>query len=351
MIIKRKDKVIIFLSVIVMILASIILIYNINQVLKYKEGHPKDIAYTTNVEDNNNYEVILKSNPFINNEELNNNFSYITSLIDYINTNFTYQFTIDKNIPLNFDYYIKANIVSKPESDMTTELLKPIWNKEFILTDHRVGTTHNSKITIAEALKIDLDYYNDLITLFKSTLNIPVTSTLEVKLMVNIKGELENNTNINKDHYMLMSIPLDVQVFDIKTSTNYVNTETIYNKELPKKEVSYLLIIIYISSIIAIIYIGMFIIQHTYNRYKSKSLLIRNKILKDYSDRIVTISNFVKDNKFKIINVTDFEELVDLANEAYEPILYWNRKDTKEAWFIIIRDNIVYRYILPKKGS
>lgn len=332
-----------------MITASLILIYNITQILKYREGHPKDIAYTMRIEDSNNYEVILKANPFLTNDELDSSFSYITSLVNYINTNFTYQFAIDKKIPLNFDYYIKANIVSKTESDATTETLKPVWNKEFILTDHRIGTSNNSKITISENLRIDLDYYNDLVNLFKTTLNIPITSTIEVKLMVSIKGKLDNN--INKDHYMLMSIPLDVQVFDIKTSTNYVSVETIYNKELPKKEISYLIIIIYISSIIAIIYIGMFIIQRTYNRYKSKFVLIRNKILKDYSDRIVTISNFVQDNKFKTINVTEFDELVDLANEAYEPILYWARKDTKESWFIIIRDNIIYRYVLSKKGS
>ncbi len=350
MIINRKDKIIITVTAIIVVALSVILVFNIIRVLKYREGHPKDIIYITDIKDRNNFDVVLKDNPFINNIEANNNLSYITSLIEYINTTFRYEYQGNKKVRTDYDYYVKANVISEYREDNNRGTLKPIWNKEFVLLDHKTGYSNDSNITIREELKIGLDFYNNLVNQFKTELNIPTKSTLEVKFIINTTSKLKDNFDIKKEHYMLMSIPLDVNAFDITTSKNFFEQEVTYSKEKRKTETSYLITIIYIIIIIVVDYIGIYIINYIIDRKKSKYILERNKILKDYESRIVTVTNLINYTDFEIFDVADFEELIDFANEAYEPIIYWEKKDgrSREAWFIIIRNRILYRYVIYK---
>jgi len=52
-----------------------------------------------------------------------------------------------------------------------------------------------------------------------------------------------------------------------------------------------------------------------------------------------------------IVEILDFEELLTLSNETMEPIIYWEKRnrDSKEAWFSVIKDKILYRYIILHK--
>ena len=350
MIINKKDKIIIAVTIIIVIVLSVILVFNIIKVLKYKEGHPKDIIYIIDIKDSNNFEVILKENSFINNIEANNNLSYITSLIDYINSSFRYEYQGSKGVRTDYEYYVKANIISEYRDDNNRLTLKPIWNKELILIDKKKGYTEDSKVLVIEEFKIGIEYYNNLVNQFKTELNIPTKSTLEIKFIINTTARLKKNINIKKEHYMLMSIPLDVTAFDITTSKNFFEQEITYNKEQRKTEISYLIAIIYIIIIIVVDYIGIYIINYILDRKKSKYMLEKNKILKNYNNRIVTVTNLINYSDFEIFDVTDFKELIDFANEAYEPIIFWEKKDrrNREAWFVIIRDKILYRYIIYK---
>lgn len=349
----NKDIIIITIIITVMVILSLIFIFNTIQVLRYREGNPNDIVYTSTVRDINDYQVVLKNNAFIKTNELDSNLSYVSSLVDYINTRFYYEYKGSKKAVLNYDYFIKANIVSQYVGDIDQPLLKPVWNKEIILLDHKKGQSSDSNIVINENLKIGLSYYNNLLTNFKTTLNLPLSSALEIKLVIRINGNFGNNQELNKEHYMMLRIPLDVKAFDITTSKNFVQKETIYNKGERKAETSYMMAIIYISLLIGIIYGGIYIIRLILDKRKSKYSLEKGKILKEYDDRIVTVSNFIKYDKLDVVDVPSFEELLNLSNEAYEPIIYWERREKgiKETWFTIIRNKVVYRYLMSKNGN
>lgn len=353
MTINKKDKIIIGITIVIITVLSVILIFNVIHVLKYRGGNPQDIIYTTNIKDSNDFQVFLKPNSFINNIEANNDLSYITSLIEYISTSFKYEYQGSEKVRTDYDYYVKANIISEYSEETKRVTLNPIWNKEFILIDHKKGYSNDSKFTIFEDMKIGLDYYNNLVNQFRTTLNVPIDSTLEIKFIINTTSRLKDDFEIKKEHYMLMSIPLDVKAFDITTSKNFVEEEVTYSKAQPKTEISYLIAIIYIVIIIIVCYIGIYIINYILDRKKSKYILERNKILKDYENRIVTVTNLINYSDFEIFDVSEFEELIDFANEAYEPIIYWERKDrrNKEAWFVIIRDKILYRYVLYRNDK
>lgn len=349
--ITKKDKFIAILIVIIVVFLSLFFLANTIRILLYRKGDPRDIIYVSNVKDDLIYDIVLTPNNYIDNEEVDDGLSYITSLIEYINVNFVYNYQGDEDVSLDYDYYIKANIVSNYIEKINQPTLKPVWNKEFILLDRKYGNTSNSQIKITKQLKVGLKFYNDLINQFSNELDLPVDSVLEIKLVVNVSGKLENNQVLKKEHYMLMSIPLNVKAFDITTSKNFVEEEIIYSKANLKTETSYMLAIINICLTIGTIYLGTYLVRRRCNNNKCKYFLEKSRLLKEYDDRIVVVRSFINYSKYDIVDIVSFDELINLSNETYEPIIYWERKEKgiNESWYTIIRNKIIYRYVMSKK--
>ncbi len=92
--------------------------------------------------------------------------------------------------------------------------------------------------------------------------------------------------------------------------------------------------------------------KHLLDKYKSPYTLEINKILKDYDDRIIEVTNFIKYTNWETVEVKNIKELIELSNEAFEPIFFWERRidHTKEAWFCILRDSVLYKLVLKKNN-
>lgn len=343
---KRRIKIItciIFFS----LLVSIYIIINVIDLLKYRGGRPEEIIYTNNVENAINYQVYLKPNDYIDKPFVDNEFSFISSLVEYIKTDFVYNYVGTNNVPLDYNYYIRGTIVSKYIQE-NAEVTKPIWKKSFILLNKKEGHTNNSHIGVVENLNIGLDYYNMLVETFKSTLSLSMESNFQVEFIMSIKGNLKDEKNINKEHIMTMTIPLGVKTFDIDISSNFPEQEIMYSREQKKIESSYMMAIVHIVLFLIIIVITVYFVNHIINKGKNEYTTKVNKILKEYDDRIVTVSNFIRYERLEIVDIKKFEEILTLSDEILEPIIYWEKKNRnhKEAWFSIIRDKILYRYVI-----
>ncbi len=341
---RKKYKFYIMFIILIMLSFSIYIIYNIFFIIKYIEGNPNNIMYKNEVHDKTRYKVVLKENNFIKKNYIGPHESYITSLVDYIRTNFYYEYIGNKNLHLNYEYDIKANIISEFIDDKSNKVSRPIWNKKFIILENIKGNTNNAKLQLNETFDINLEYYNNLTENFRTTLKLPIQSRIEFKFSIKINSVLKNDEKITKDHYILMTIPLETKVFDIKINTNFSEQEIIYNKNKKDNQTIYVYIIIYIVLFILNLITGLYFIKSISNRNKNKNILRINKILKDYDDRIITVSNFINYEKVEIINVISFEELLNLSEETLEPIIYWHKKNN-EVWFSILRNKILYRYI------
>lgn len=345
---KRKENIIVTIIILIVVLISIFIIYNVINLLKYKEGNPKDILYTSDIKASSNYNIYLKDNDFILDEYLPSKTSYISSLVEYINVNFNYENKSDINTNLLYLYNIKANVICEYIEEENNEVKNPIWNKEFILLEDTKKEAKDSNFKINTSANIGLNYYNNLVDTFRSTLNIPIRARLEIKFNVKIKGTSNENTFFDKNHYMTLTIPLNVKAFDIKEYKNFSDNETVYSNKPKTSEKIYMLAIINISAFILIILGAWYLIRIIKNKDRNKYYDEIRKILKTYDDRIVTVSNFVKFEKLEIVDLPDFDELLKLSNETLEPIIYWKRRSIKriEAWFSILRNKILYRYII-----
>ena len=74
-----------------------------------------------------------------------------------------------------------------------------------------------------------------------------------------------------------------------------------------------------------------------------------NKILKNYDDIIVNTSTIVDVSRYKIIEINEFKEILNLSRELLLPIMNYEMKKDEETWFYVIKDDILYRYIVSKE--
>ena len=50
------------------------------------------------------------------------------------------------------------------------------------------------------------------------------------------------------------------------------------------------------------------------------------------------------------VYVKDFGEIIKVSEELFKPILYWESKESTEAWFSVMSNEITYRFIFRNNG-
>ena len=334
---KTKDRNKIFFIILLLAIFSIVSFFIMFKIIIKLNGDPNDIYYTSNSLDNTTYEVYLEENSLIEENVLDENNSYILDLVNLININYNYNYSLDKDLNYTYNY----NVIATLEGIFNEEVLNPLLNKEYILLN-KLNLKGSKTININETINIEPLFYNEIIKEFINNFNINISANLKVKLNINYKGDINNN------HYIELIIPLNKKAFDITKTNNLQTEEIFYIKEPLKKEDAFSKIIINIIVLTLLYITGIYLIKNIRDKHLSKYTKTLNKILKEYDDRIVEVKSFVKYKNWEKVDLKSFDELINLSNEAFEPIFFWKRRYTrkKEVWFCILRDKVLYRYII-----
>lgn len=84
---------------------------------------------------------------------------------------------------------------------------------------------------------------------------------------------------------------------------------------------------------------------------KTNYTLKLNKILKSYGDIIVELATQINMENYQIIDVKNFNEMIDLEEELHIPINFYETIDSYEGEFYLIHSNVIYRYILTNEDE
>ena len=301
------------------------------------------------------YSVCLKENNFFEDECLNSNMSYIASLIKDITLNFNYQFNsnLDK-IMKSVDYEIVAKLVIKNNDTKTN-----YYEKEYILTPKTNDKVNSNQkqYNLNKKITIDYDYYNNIVTNFKSEYGVNSESYLEVYLKTynNIEEEYRD---IPTTTQISVQIPLSQKAVEIKFNTQEINkniNKTITSKDIIINGYKKLItgVILLFFSLICMISTVIKIKKH----YKAKSNYDKfiKKILKEY-DRIIVETKTLwswnlesimwNENKYNILIIKSFSELVDVRDNLLSPIMFYNMQSQKTSIFYILNNNNLYIYMV-----
>ena len=293
--------------------------------------------YSYKMQRRTDYEVLLKHNNFYENERLPSGKWYASKSIDSYIINFIYNFSSDKKIDMKYKYFITANLIGTFDGIDGQD--KEVWNREVILTNLKEEYKKElNNFNINEQVNIDYEYYNDLARSYENKYGIVIDTNLIIKMNI--------FTNINEENIedtIEIEIPITDTVSNVKENYEAETTKIIYSNNQNFKNIYIVIGTLFLVIAILIVFTMMYrhqkIISMTYN-FKLKS------IMKNYEDIIVTVMNVPNIKNLDIMNVINFEDLVDIAIQTQNIIIHFEKLKNKESIFYVLKNDYAYVYTL-----
>lgn len=290
------------------------------------------------------YKVYLKENNFYKDTYLGKGMTYITSLVNYIDIDFNYNFKTSEKANLDYTYSVNANLIITPEDNS-----KVLFDEAYELKEETSNKTMNvDTFNITKTIKLDYNYYNDLANTFKSTYGVNCNSKLVVALVVDTHGQdLKYEKEFNNSNEMKVTFSLAKKQVDINLdSANIDKTEnfTIVSKGPIKNSGLLVLGIIFtLSTILVAASVG----KTMYGIWAQKDPYTRyiEKILNNY-DRAIVETQYMPDlENYEVIEVSKFSELLDVRDTIRLPIIFSPIEDEGSCFYIRHENTIYIHYV------
>jgi len=288
-----------------------------------------------NEKNKTDYKVYLKDNNFYKDLFLDEDDEYISVIIDYINTNFKYSLSLDEdNVEYKYSYKIDADLSVKRKSS-DNYLYHDIIN----LVDKKEVTTNDFSVEINENIKIDYNYYNDII---KDFINIyfldDVSAKLTVKMHIKVIGSCEEfNEKANKESIISLDIPLASKVTNIELTDNLMSGQ---NNIIQCKKIYDNVYIYLFSSILCLLIDLIFVfvmVRYVYSTRSAENIYERElrKILNNYGSYIQKLNNDFNFTEYQLLKIDTFTDMLEIRDTIGQPILMKENNERTGAYFVI----------------
>lgn len=338
---RKKRKIIFVILTIFFLLFSLILIskyYKLNQKSSIQFIETSNIDYGFN----------LIENSFYKTNYIGENYNVISSLIDDIEIEFKYNLNLAEEIDYVYSYKILANIELKEKTK--TNL---IYSDEQVVINNEQLEGNTKRLEIVEKMNLVYSDYNNQINELIKQFNLNNTvSELSLSMKLDVVNK-DTGEKINKDtNVMVITIPLNTETVEITINENVKDSqgEIILkgNDNEDSKKYLILSIIMLILGLLNLVYLL---------RYNSKTRSAEkmyeselNKIMFDYKSYVQKISTPLDYNSYKIIKIETFIELLQIREEIQSPILMYTAKNQMNTAFMMIKDDLLFTYILSSKS-
>ncbi len=342
-ILKQWVRIVLLIAVIAVMIASIVSI--VKGLNPAQAGQEELYSYDYN--SNLNYKVYLKDNSFFTTPYIGMNKQYITSLIDHIEVDATYAFQSTEDLDYSYNYEIVATAKGLYQNSDGKDV--ELWSKSYPVANQANQSGSGKTFTISKNVNLDYNQYNQIMTDFRNQYGLSIDARVDLSMNVNITAGLKGSAEkeLQEKNTMTLEIPLLLQTMSIKP--NYINHggNTIYKEASAKEEINIPLVAVGAVGVIASLIVFKILVKSLLAvTRKSEYVLALNKILKEYGDIIAETHNMPDIDKYDIINVKNFNDLVDVEEELHSPILYFDVRENYESIFLIINNNTLYKFTL-----
>lgn len=327
----------------IILFTGIILVF---KSFKIEQGS-KNLLYSYNINQNANYTVKLTENEFFESQDMEMDKTYISSLVDKINMDYSYSLSGNKSGNAKYFYQIVA-VTDVKYSSTSSDKEDTVWSKQEVLVQPKEMTNNGSGFSINENFDVDFAKYNNEVKKFKEQLRIPIKAVLQVKLMV--KSDINANglnEPIIETSIMNVEMNLAQDVFTVDKQFKNSEKKDIYETTKENRKINKPLTVVgSIFVVIAILIMLDSIRKSMKFSKKSDYAIALNRILKNYGDIVAEIVSPVEIDNLNIIEVKNFDQLLDIEEEIRMPILFYETIPDEQGEFIIICDNMAYRYVI-----
>lgn len=306
--------------------------------------------YTVSYQENSNidYKVFLKDNPYFEGNYLGVDNQYLETLIDYIDSNFRYNISLnERNVDFKYSYRIDAKVEVKtktgknPVYKFTDTILEPV---------ERLSNSNNV-VSINEDVKIDYNYYNNLIKGFVSTYGLAnIDSTLTVNMYVNVIGSCEDfEEDSSNESVMSLSIPLTTKTVDIDISDDLIENDD--NVMVCKKNYdhTFIFIVLLIITLILLVLAVIRLIKYIVDTRSAEDIyhIELGKILNNYGSYIQEVVDGVNLKGYEVWKIREFNDMLEISDKVNQPILMVENSKKDGVYFVIPNvDKRLYLYSL-----
>lgn len=333
-----------------MLIPTIIMLFLTVLVLKGSMYTKEESIIGYNELGNIDYKVYLKDNNYYQNEYLGKDMQYIASLIKDIKTKFTYEMHTQEKLDYTYTYKVTADLIITDPNDNN----KVLYKKPTVLVKEETKTKTTASFRVDKDVSINYDEYNNYVNAFKKEYALSINSKLVLTFQIDITGQSKSlKDDFKKTNKLLIAIPMSEQTISIGIDTSDINNsgtlEKNYMSQIKKPVALVLGIIVGILSLIL-----LYIVIYTYITNRTKKDVYKstvNSILKEYDRAIVTskTTEVIDEDKYNVIEVPRIEELLDAHDSTGKPILYNEDTENGISTFIIVSDEILYKYRIIRK--
>lgn len=343
MILKQWIRVFLLIAVIALMVVSIVSIV--------KSLNPEEVGqeklYSYNYNSNLNYKVYLKNNQFFTSPYIGMNKQYISSLIDHIDVDAVYNFQSTKELDYSYNYEIVATAKGLYQNTDGDDV--EVWSKAYPIANQANQSGSGKNFTISKNVSLDYNQYNDIMTDFRNQFGLSIDARVDLSMKINISAGLKgaSNKELQTTNNMTLEIPLLQQTINIKP--NYVNNggDTVYKEANGESEMNIPLLVFGVALlVVSLVAFRILVKSLLVVTRKSEYVLALNKILKEYADIIAETHNMPDLEKYDVLNVKNFNDLVDVEEELHSPILYFEVKENVESVFVILNNTTAYKFTL-----
>lgn len=336
---KLKDKIKLYLGLIIIVLLIGVLGYELY--IGTNKVNKKSITYTK--ESNTSYVTYLKDNTHYSNTYLENDYNFVASLVDYFNIDYMYSYVLNESIDYTLNYEL-IGVLEVYDSENNT---KPIEKKVYNLLD-KTTTSGSGQVIKVELFnqRIDYDTYNRVVQAWKK--EVSPEATLKVTMNVSWTGYSNKLEKEISDSYSAdFIIPMASKTINIVNPHNLNETGTINSHE--KLDTLYFVLLLSTLLLLLVILVPFTLYAIRLKKKQSKYELKINKILREF-DRAITEAkgSFKKNSDLNYIEVNDFMELLDAHDNLGEPIIYYKNNDDSSTFVVRNKNDIYYSTINRK---
>ena len=314
---------IIAIAILASVMLSSFLVYTILDKTYYVEY--KENSYI-------DYMVQYKENDFFEDEWIEQDKSYISSLVNGISTDFNYLMDMGSaEIDFNYKYNVTAELIISNSSTG-----KPYYAlEEKILPDTNKIAKNASSINIKENVFIDYAKYDKIARDFTEEYDKDASGTLIVTLNVDVLSSAKQ-FEANNSYSSSLNIPLAVDNFSVFSTSSSPENDV---KQLAYKgaanRLAFLIIGIVAASLTALGVIGLFIFLHiSKNEDITYAAKIR-KILNSYGSFIQRMEGEFDCEGYQIVMIKAFTDLLGIRDTIQSPVLMSENKDETMTRFLI----------------
>ena len=342
-----RFKIICFIIFLVLLVGASIYIIKNSIIMPTHQSKP---LFTYNIKNNVDYKVHLFENNYYEEPYIGMNRSYPSDLIKSIEIDLINNLNLNKVGIIDYDYEITADINGRYTTDSQRGKVE-LWTRNFTLVPKKSNVINKkNNHVIREKIEIDFQHYNQIVSDFRKELRLNIDAVFNVQMFINYRIKVGNETVVERQ-VIEISYPLMRTAFEIGVKRPEPLTQTVY---LYGDEwiINWWLLIIALEFLIIALYLFVkflkkFLAVNKKTEYQNRL----NKILKNYGDVIAeskTPPNFLP---YDILEISDFNDLIDVQNEVRSPIIYYEQNKGVEGWFTIVHGTQLYRFILYKSNK